>query len=503
MKRLTPILLLLILTFSGCGKGDSNTSTPSTSDPNTLLINNTVLTQSYLGNGPQWGGYDIVESWTGNTSLSENDWNTLFKRVSFMRPSLMRIMVSQGWNYMNGNTFYPQKSDPILGRILTYCQQHGITVQLGEWGHVGGSSVDATWIDNATNFLSYLVKDKGYSCIKYYTIVNEPNGSWSTTAGNYSLWKNIIQQFYKKLEEKSLTDKVKIMGPDVAVWSISETPWVINTRNELGNEVKAFDIHSYPTNEDVYSTTFLQLLKAFKAASNTDEPITLGELGFKYSSTSSLGMTNTSRIKADPYAADDSQMHVYDSFYAIDMADATIQAMLASFEGVTYWDMDDAMYNDDGGSSTKLKRWGFWNILGSEKFNNPNDENIRPWFYTISLLCRYFPAGTTIYDVTLPKPVKSGLRAIAGIKDGKTTIAIVNSSTNSYTFNLMMKSGVILNNTKTYFYQSQQDANYIGKIDANGFASPSNTGETIDFSQNKQKEINLPGQSFMLLTNMD
>src|SRR5699024_1925683 len=153
------------------------------------------------------------------------------------------------------------------------------------------------------------------------------------------------------------------------------------------------------------------------------------------SATSSLGKANASRIKADPFAADDSQMHVYDAFYGIDMADATIQVMLAGFGGVTYWDLDDAMYNDDGSSSsTKLKRWGFWNILGSEKFHNPDDEKIRPWFYTTSLLCRYFPSGSTIYDVTLPKPVKSGLRAIAGMRNGKVTIAIVNSSTNDYLF---------------------------------------------------------------------
>lgn len=491
--------------LSGCGKengGDS--SSTSQADANTLLVKSSVLTQSYLGNGPQWGGYDIVEAWTGNPSLSEADWNTLFKRVSFMRPSLMRIMVSQGWNYMDGEVYRPQKSDPVLGKMLAYCQEKGITVQLGEWGHVGGSSIDATWVDRATDFLSYLVKEKGFTCIKYYTIVNEPNGDWSSTLGNFPLWKNIVRQFYDKLGEKKLNELVTIMGPDVAIWSLAETSWVINTRNELGAEVKAFDIHAYPSHEDVRTTSFLQLLKAYKAASNPDAPIILGELGFKYPATSPLGKANISRIKADPFAADDSQMHVYDAFYGIDVADATIQVMLAAFGGVTYWDLDDAMYNDDGSSaSTKLKRWGFWNILGSEKFHNPDDENIRPWFYTTSLLCRYFPAGSTIYDIALPKPVKSGLRAIAGVKDGKTTLAIVNASINDYSFQLVMEKGAVLQGMKTYTYQSKQGANFVGTVDADGFATPVASGETFDLSNGKSKEINLAGQSFILFTNME
>lgn len=58
------------------------------------------------------------------------------------------------------------------------------------------------------------------------------------------------------MNEKQLTDKVKIMGPDVAIWSIAETSWVVNTRNELATEVKAFDIHAYPNNDDVHTTSF-------------------------------------------------------------------------------------------------------------------------------------------------------------------------------------------------------------------------------------------------------
>ncbi|MCS3201932.1 hypothetical protein [Candidatus Bacteroides intestinigallinarum] len=97
MKNIIKGLICLVLFLSGCGK-DNGGDTPPVPKPdvNTLLVTQKVLTNSYLGNGPQWGGYDIVNAWTGNATLSEQDWNTLFKRVSFMRPSLIRIMVSSG-----------------------------------------------------------------------------------------------------------------------------------------------------------------------------------------------------------------------------------------------------------------------------------------------------------------------------------------------------------------------------------------------------------------------
>jgi hypothetical protein len=183
------------------------------------------------------------------------------------------------------------------------------------------------------------------------------------------------------------------------------------------------------------------------------------------------------------------------------MADALIQNMLAGYAGSILWDLDDAMYNNNGSGSTKLKRWGFWNILGAEKFGNPADENIRPWFYTMSLLCRYFPQGTKIYDVTLPD--KKGLRAVAGEKNGKYTIAIVNSNFTSYEINLKMENGATLTAINSYKYISGTGAAFTGKKDSNGFALPEETNITLDFKAGNSKAISISGQSFLLFTNME
>lgn len=466
-----------------------------------LTIKSTVLTPSYTGNGVQWGGYDIVDLWTGSPSLSENDWQTLFKRVGFMRPPIVRIMTADGWNYVSDGVFDPEKSEAVLTRILDFCEAEGITVMFGEWGHRGGDTIDTDWLEMSASFLDWLVHTKGYTCIRYYNMVNEPNGDWSSTNGNYALWLSLIDQFYAKMSEKGLTDQVSIIGPDVAVWNTGLTSWVTNTHYDLGDKVGAYDIHTYPDQDEVRDGSYGDMTAAYLDAAPASKIMLMTELGFKYSASSELGIENEAREDADPYASDDCNMFVYDAFYGIDMADAILQNMRAGYEGVIAWDLDDAMYNIDGGGSTKLKRWGFWNILGAEKFGSAADEEIRPWFYTVSLLCRYFPAGTAILNMDLPD--KKGLRAVAGELDGKYTIAIVNSNYVSYDLNLKTEDNMSLSRMERYRYTAGKGSSFTAATTADGFAAPDSTGFNLELGPEAGLSFTLPGQTFILLTNME
>jgi len=498
MNRILLLALYLILMVS-CKNKEVDDVIP---DPqNDLLIKTEIITQSFVGNGVQWGGYDVLQSWTGNPTLSQADWDKLFLRVRFMRPPLVRLMVASGWNYMIDGVFDPSKSDAILIKILDFCEAEGIAVMLGEWGHSGGTTIDPVWLENSAKFVEWLLKTKKYSCIKYFNMVNEPNGDWSSINGNYDLWKSLINQFHTKLVNKGIDTQIKIIGPDIAIWDANLTSWLSNAHFDLGSKIGAYDIHTYPSEVEVRNGTYKNIVKAYKNAAPPEKEMLMTELGFKYSSGTDLAIENALRISKDPYASDDSNMFIYDAFYGIDVTDAMIQNMLAGYSGSLIWDLDDAMYNINGGSSTKLKRWGFWNILGSEKFENAGDENIRPWFYPVSLICRYFPTGTSIHDVITP--AKKGLRAIAGEKNGKFTIAIVNSNFVAYDINLKMESGETIQSISVYKYLSGKTSAFTGKTDENGFAVPEETIGSIDFSSDKSKKINIPGQSFILLTNME
>jgi len=502
MKMKVILLWACAVLLSSASCGESDTPDIPDADPrNDLVIKAEVINQSFVGNGVQWGGYDILNTWTGSPTLSAGDWNKLFQRVRFMRPPIVRIMISAGWNYMADGQYNPSKSEAVLLKILDFCEQEGIAVMFGEWGHIGGTGIDQTWLENSAKFIEWLINTKGYSCIKYFNMVNEPNGDWSSINGNYALWKDLIMQFHAKLVEKGIASKIKLIGPDVAVWSTNLTSWVQNASVDLGDKLGAYDIHTYPKETEVRDGSYQTMVRAYRNAAPAGKDMLMGELGFKYASSSTLAVKNQQRIAADKYASDDSNMMVYDAFYGIDMADAVIQNMRAGYGGVIFWDLDDAMYNIDGGGSTRLKRWGFWNILGEERFENPADENVRPWFYTMSLLCRYFPKGTTIYQASLPD--KTGLRAIAGGKDGKHTIVIVNSHTVGYSVNLKMESGPVINNAKIYRYQAGKNAAFTGNADSSGFAQPETTDETISLEDGAYKQLEIPAQSFLMITNME
>ncbi|MGE0078019.1 MAG: hypothetical protein AB7S48_09185 [Bacteroidales bacterium] len=494
--RLTVSLILLLIVVS-CD--DKATSLQETNDE--IVITSEIITETYAGNGVQWGGYDILTEWIGTPSLSNEDWDKLFKRVTFMRPPLVRIMVSDGWNYMINGEYNPAKSNDILIKILDFCQAQNITVIIGEWGHKGDNSIDEQWLDNSVNFLDYLIVTKNYTCIKYFNMVNEPNGSWSSIDGNFMLWKSLIEQFHDKLITKNIDSKIKIIGPDVAVWSTNLISWITNTNYELGDKVGAYDIHTYPTETEVRTGTYFEMIKSYQNEVPNAKEMFMCEFGFKYSTLSELGIENALRKANDKYASDDSNMMIYDSFYGIDVVDAIMQNMLAGYSGIILWNLDDAMYNSDGSNSTKLKRWGFWNILGSEKFENASDENIRPWFYPASLMSRYFPAGSSIINVTLPD--KKGLRAVVGTKDGRYSIAIVNSNFVKYTIDLKATNELVMTSVKVYQYIAGEDSNFTGATDNDGFAVPSLTDDSINLSPTIAKTLSLPPQSFFLFTNMD
>ncbi len=500
MRNLVFGLLGLMFLLS-CSDDKAGDNVEKMDERDNLTIKDDPLVSSFVGNGVQWGGYDILQAWTGSPTLSETNWELLLKRVEFMRPPLVRIMIGPGWNYLVNGQYNPSKSEAVLFPILDFCQENNITVMLGEWGHSGGNSIDQQWLGQAADFLEHLLDVRGYTCIKYYNMVNEPNGDWSSINGNYALWQDLQVQFYDEVIARGLDDRVGMIGPDVAVWGTGLLNWVTNAYLNLDDIMWAYDIHTYPSEVEVRDGSYQGMLQAYKNAASPSKPMIMGEVGFKYAAGSTLGRENQRRINADPYASDDSNMFIYDAFYGIDMADALIQNMLAGYAGAIIWGLDDAQYNIDGGNSTELKRWGFWNILGADRFENADDVNIRPWFYPMSLLARYFPAGSTIYNMDLPN--KRGLRAVAAEKNGKYTIAIVNSHLTEYNINLKMEAGMAINGLDHYAYISQSGSEFTGAVNNDGFPVPLASDLSFDFSDDAHHRLIVKGQSFHLFTNME
>jgi predicted outer membrane repeat protein len=463
-----------------------------------------TISLNFAGIGSELGGYDNLKDITGNASLNENDWNTMFTRLRFMRPGLVRIMGTRGWNYSINGAYNPDKSQDILFKILDFCQAENISVIWGEWGHTGGSTIDQTWLNQSINFLDYLINTKKYSCVKYFTMLNEPNGTWSSNDSSYSLWKTLIESTYNLMYSKGLLDKVTIMAPDVTVTRNEFTgvpsAFITNSIKDLDSKIGSYCYHLYPTFEIMESNQMKSTFKAIKNVTPAEKDAHITEIGFVCTANSTRYNRNETLKNADPYAASNANMLVYDAIYGTDMAAAMIQLLNIGYKSVLVWRLDDAMYMTKTTNGATFTRHGFWNSQGKEICNNENDEKMRPWFYTSSLMSRYFPAGSTILRIKFT--AQSGLNAIAAVKDGKYTIVVVNSNSETLTTDLHLNNVNMLENMKKFSYKALSQANFEGTVDENGFAVPVET-LNVDFSNNSAFNVSIEGNSFILLTNME
>lgn len=480
---------------------------------------NKVITDDFIGNGVQWSAYphaDAPDAEWGKL-MTDKKWEMVFHRLDYMKPKLVRVLDQANWRYLKG---FDKKGEPILDfdspeikslqKLLDYCQKNEITVLFGEWGcpyqlHDTGAGFsgrftganDPKWIGIIVKYLDNLINIKGYTCLKYYNLVNEPNGSWASTNGNWDEWSEGVKMLNKALPTAGLAGKISIAGPDAVaaydnpVSRYSGIEWVAESARQLNDCIGVYDIHAYTNYDLVRSGKFSGFYGDIaRLAKKVNKPIIFGEIGFDKST-----KENIQRIKTDKNASEDSQMSVYDFSYGIDMADAAIQIMNSGFSGAAAWDLDDAMHtNGDKGDKTQLKRWGFWNSLGTELCNNPDDEKIRPWFYSWSLICRYFPTGIKIAESD-STGIK-GLRLVAGIKDNDITVAVVNNSSINQKINMKISKTASPKIFKKYIYSDK-----LRPVDTDNFPVPQE--KNIINKPEKIMVVEIPANSFVLYTTLN
>ena len=476
---------------------------------------NKPVNTNIIANGVQWSAYPHADSKEAEWGLlmTPSKWSRVYERLDFIKPGVVRVMDQAGWRYFkglnpSGNPVLDFNTDEVkaLFNVLDYCQKNNIVVIFGEWGAPGfwgepgniDRADDPRWISMITRYLDFLINRKGYTCIKYYNLVNEPNGNWASTNGDWNQWKKGLLMLNDSITSIGLKGKLQIAGPDaVVVYDNPASPykgleWVDETIKQLDSAIGIYDVHAYPDGESVRSGDFGKYYgNIYSKVKKTGKKLVLGELGLKYSG--ALYLKNRALAEADPNASnDDSNMFIYEYFYGLDVADALIQAMNNGLEGAIAWDLDDAMHTqDDKGDKTKLKRWGMWNSLGTELCNKPEDENLRPWFYTWSLMCRFFPSGMNIASILIPAGCP--LRVVAGFSENSLSIALLNNSDIEQTISLKGIGMSMVQQLSKYLYIDGKRA-----VDEKGF--PVAVG--IIKSKSSAYSLCVPAKSFILLTNL-
>ena len=466
-----------------------------------IKVADEVINADYVGNGVEWDPYDEAELW--GTEVSDDDWQTLYKRLDFMQPQYVRCMINSPFRYYTPQTGTYDKTRHLksISRLLKYCTQKQITVIFGEYNPpTWEMKADQKWIDMSVDYLNYLVCDQGFTCIKHFVIFNEPDGDWASTNGDYRLWLDMLHRFHQKMSEyPGLLDKVSLAGPDVVAHyknphsEFDAYGWVTNTAAMADSIVGIYDIHAYPGQYEVRSGRYGETLAAFRSKVPAGKKIVLGEAGFKYQQTedSLLLAEFKRRVENHPFTkGSDCNMLCYDYFYGLDMPMLAMEVMNHGFSGLAIWMLDDAMHsNGDTGRPEDIKIWGLWNILGNEVFNKPDEEAMRPLYYTWSLMCKYFPKGTNILKTS--RVANEGVFCVAGEYQGHNTIAIVNVGDADKTIQLLLPT--VINNADKYLYEETHQLK-----GTNGFPIPVEQNLTLNSGQ----RITVKAQSFVLYTNI-
>lgn len=500
-------IFIVLAALSGCGCNKNSQSDAVTPDNNhestkpevsapqadaydcaVSIDASSFVSTGYIGNGVQWDPYEVND-------ISEADWQKLYDRLDFMKPQFIRMMHNIGEKTENGVLLKESGLDHLM-HLLDYCQSRGITVMFGDWGgklaDPENGTINEALLRNIAVYLDFLIDKKGYDCIKYYNLVNEPNGSWSQTKGDYDLWSRAVRFFWEEASKLGLDSKIKMAAPDVAIWTDEETFWVSNTVRDFQKETGIYDIHTYPSKITVNSGQYTEIIKAYKDASAPGSKIVMGEIGFKYKEPEDTlyQAENLKRAESLAHASiEDSQMFVYDYMYGTDMADAVFQTINAGYSGCVAWMLDDAMHYKEPG---KLKIWGFWNIFGDELYGAEH-ETVRPWFYAWSLLCRYIPKGTDFYTVNVTGA--DGIKAIAGVHKGKRTIAVVNVSKEERTVKIASDNLSDMDKVRKYVYGE-------GLFVTEGDCTMHPVATDMDFRPSKGEILKLPAESMILFTEL-
>jgi hypothetical protein len=245
--------------------------------PVTITVSNRVTHQMLSGVGASW--HSIIQppvshggsAFGGSPPVRpqhERLWTSLEKQAEWLGLKFIRAEMDwRQWQPERGRLTWDSPEFKILDRILSWAQRHGSDVMLQcmwpnvEWlafpeyrsdpamVHVSAPADLTAFANGWVALLRELRERRGYTCIRWVNLVNEPNFFWwlipPDTGGQQDRAKQCrylseaMRKVRAALQQADLP--VKLMGPDFTdlpvFEKLSAEPWFA--------EVDDVDFHSY------------------------------------------------------------------------------------------------------------------------------------------------------------------------------------------------------------------------------------------------------------------
>ena len=193
----------------------------------------------------------------GNPPVEDTDaWRQVKDYASWLGLNFLRVELSQRMYEPERKKFdWDNEEMKALYLILDWCQQNEADVFLQQmWGYVAWNSypdvhplVSAPrnlddFAEGIATLMEYLIKEKKYTCIKYFCMSNEPPGGTWGYWWEYGDEKGNIDDAWKRLKEEfdNRGIDVPISGPD---WT--DMPPFEEEKLTFAPYLGSIDIHSY------------------------------------------------------------------------------------------------------------------------------------------------------------------------------------------------------------------------------------------------------------------
>jgi hypothetical protein len=333
----------------------------------------------FQGFGAEWDPF-FWNTNNQNRGLVQTDWALITSRIKQLSPGIIRMMMQLNWATSDQNlvnwTWNTAQMQSVF-KYLDFICANNIHVVLTDWGwavrgDLYNDPADIRFARGVATYVNEFINNRGYSCIKYLVIGNEPDNEIQREFGQ-AKYEQMYQNVYNELNARGLLSKVKLTGPDMGgQWDFMKTS-ISNMKGIL----QAYDFHRYASLEEVAHVnlpgdweTLWSHLDLWRSEVNSRDPNGAGKLILITEMGMSGGGTNESPM-----------IDTYD--YALHMADYGTTTLATRINGGIVWTMHDIYYFDGG----QFMKWGMWRY---------KDQNwsLRPWSQTFGLLMKFAPRGS-------------------------------------------------------------------------------------------------------------
>ena len=303
------------------------------------------------------------------------------ERIRFMQPDLVRMFFwYRDWNPSGDWETFTWDTPNMRSkyRALDLYQELGAAVNLTgvEWGMRAPFAQVEPMAEAIVGLLQHLVRDRGYTCVKYWTLTNEPNGTFLRTGASFEDYVRLHVLVKEGLQAHGLD--VQVAGSDDTNGGF---PWFTRcVRDEAYfNAVDLFASHRYlpKTGRELgefFMRDRLELLGGRK-------PFIVAEFGFQDERSGTL---------------ENPLMREYD--YALWAMALAIDGLNLGVSGFTVWCLNEVYYPNNW-----RMEYGLWDFADT-------DWRLRPVFHAWALLTRHTTPGQPVRPVTSSAP--QALRAV-------------------------------------------------------------------------------------------